>query len=254
LTVWDRDPIPRLNSGEHLIVRTPWDYPAKTERFSEWLRALPAARVHNAAEILRWNSEKGYLRDLANDGIPIVPTVWMRAISETDVRSMIASSFPGERKIVKPVFGAGSTDTYRLAPDEFPPPGVFLGRPAMIQPYLEEIETDGERSLVFFDGKFSHGVRKRPRAGDFRVQESYGGVFSALDPTAGELAFGNRVIAAVRARFPEGPPPLYARVDYVEVAGRPQLMEGELLEPDLYFHHAPGAAERFTDLLAGLAD
>jgi hypothetical protein len=150
---------------------------------------------------------------------------------------------------VKPVRSHSSIDTFRLGVDEGPPLGVFMGRPAMIQAYLSEIENDGERSLIFFDGKFSHAIRKRPQLGDFRVQESHGGLFSAIDVSPEELRFGDQVISAVRTRFPKDSMPLYGRIDYVLVDGRPHLMEAELLEPDLYFHHAPGAAERFARVL-----
>ncbi len=244
--VWDRDPLPALERGEHLIVRTPWDYLEKLPRFQDWLRALPEERIHNAAKILRWNSEKTYLRELERAGVRLVPTRWMDCRTEEEVERFVRESFPGRERIVKPVLSAGSHHTYRLAAEESPPREVFVGRPAMVQPYLPEIETDGERSLIFFGGDFSHAVLKLPRPGDFRVQESFGGRFSAFEATAEERAFGSRVVDEVRRRFPAEPAPLYARIDYVRVEGLPHLMEAELLEPDLYFHHAPGAASRFS--------
>lgn len=250
--VWDRDPIPVLDRGEFLLVRTPWDYLAKLDRFRGWLAELPAARVMNPAKILRWNLEKTYLRELESDGIRLVPTVWMGARSEAEVAEALDGAFPGQTRIVKPVMSAGSHDTYRLAAGEAAPAGRFVGRAAMIQPYLAEIETDGERSLVYFGGALSHAIRKVPRAGDFRVQESHGGRFSEFAPSGVERAFGDSVIAAVRARFPEEPVPLYGRVDYVLRDGVPHLMEAELLEPDLYFHHAPAAAERFVAAVKAL--
>jgi glutathione synthase/RimK-type ligase-like ATP-grasp enzyme len=253
-TVWDRAPLPPLDPGDHVIVRNPWDYTEKITQFRDWLAALPSARVHNSAAILRWNLDKNYLRELEISGIQIVPTVWMNAKTEGEVSAIVRKSFPDRRKIVKPVFSAGSHHTYRLDVSELPPAGVFAGLSAIVQPYLEEIETDGERSLVFLGGNFSHAIRKLPRSGDFRVQESFGGQFSAFKPTREELRFGERAVATIRGKFPTDPAPLYGRIDYVVVGGNPHLMEAELLEPDLYFHHALGAAERFAALIAELSD
>ncbi|MBS1963511.1 MAG: hypothetical protein JST04_14950 [Bdellovibrionales bacterium] len=252
-TVWNRDPVPRPGPDERVIVRTPWDYLEDFARFNAWLDALPAERVENPVAVLRWNSKKDYLRELEAAGVRIVPTVWMEASSDAEVAKSFANAFAGRARIVKPVLSASAKDTYRLAPGELPPAGVFLDRPAMIQPFLPEIESDGERSLVYFSGRFSHGIRKVPKAGDFRVQESHGGIMREFSVSDGERVFGDSVLAAMRARFPEFRAPLYARVDYVLSAGKPQLMELELLEPDLYFHHAPGSAERFVEALLALS-
>ena len=244
--VWDRDPVPDPGEGELAIVRTPWDYVEKIDRFDLWISELPRERIQNPAEILGWNLDKTYLRELSRSGVETVPTEWMDAKSAEAVAESIDRAFPGKTKIVKPVRSAGAHLTFRLSPGERPPPGSFVSVPAMIQPYLPEIESDGERSLVYFGGEFSHSIRKVPRSGDFRVQESFGGKFSEFSPSGKEREFGDSALSAVRSRFPGFPPPLYARVDYVRVGEKPRLMELELLEPDLYFHHSPGSAERFV--------
>lgn len=252
--IWSRDPIPHLMAGDHVIVRTTWDYLEKFDAFSTWLADLPKTRVHNSGNLLRWNAEKTYLSELERTGVRLVPTVWIKESSEAEIANAVRAAFPGRPKILKPVRSAGSHDTYRIGADETPPTEIFRNRPAMIQPYLEEIEKEGERSLIFFGGKLSHGVQKLPKAGDFRVQESHGGRMSAFEVSAVEKVFGDHVISAILKRFPEEPPPLYARIDYVRVAEVPHLMEAELLEPDLYFHHSPGSAERFVERVGALSD
>lgn len=252
--VWDRDPVPAPGRGDLVVVRTPWDYLAKYPLFLEWLDRMPKTRMHNSAAVLRWNSEKSYLRELDLAGVRVVPTRWMKAGTEAEVVATVRKAYPGLRKIVKPSRSAGSLDTYLLGSDETPPAGKFVDRPAMIQPYFAEIETDGERSLIYFSGKFSHAVRKLPRAGEFRVQESFGGLFSSFEPSVSELEFGETALVAIRFRFPNEPSPLYARIDYILTKDGPALMEAELLEPDLFFHHAPGAAERFAAAIEALED
>lgn len=252
-TVWNRDPVPQPGSDERVIVRTPWDYLEDFDGFTEWLGALPATRVENPVAVLRWNSEKRYMRELAAAGVRIVPTVWMDARSDAEVAATLAAAFADRERIVKPVMSASAKDTFRLAPGGLPPAGVFVNRAAMVQPFLPEIETDGERSLVYFSGRFSHAIRKVPKTGDFRVQESHGGIMREFSASGAERAFGDATVAAVRARFPNLSAPLYARVDYVVTAGEPHLMELELLEPDLYFHHAPGSAARFVEALLALS-
>jgi glutathione synthase/RimK-type ligase-like ATP-grasp enzyme len=192
------------------------------------------------------------LRELENEGIALVPTHWLEAGSVEKVENAMLAAFPGMEKVIKPLKSAGAFHTYRFVEESLPNAAPFVGRPAMIQPFVREILSEGERSLVFFGGEFSHAIAKRPRAGDFRIQEEFGGRFSAFTPDASETAFAKEILDSVARRFAEsleGKPLLYARVDYVRIGGKPKLMELELLEPDLYLHHAPGSAERFESAL-----
>lgn len=247
--VWDQETLPKIGENDLVIVRTPWDYLKKFSNFMTWMASLPEDRVHNSKSVLKWNAKKDYLRELESEGIPLLPTRWIFADDEESLREEILAAFPGLNIVLKPVLGAGAFQTYRLGPAEFPPIGEFTQRAAMIQPFMPEILTDGERSLVYFDGNFSHAILKKPKSGDYRVQESFGGEFSAFAPTATELAFGEKLMEYLRKKFPDADFPLYARVDYLTVKGVPHLMELELLEPDLYFHHVPEAAGRFTAAL-----
>jgi glutathione synthase/RimK-type ligase-like ATP-grasp enzyme len=246
--VWDRDPLPALRENEAIIIRTPWDYPGKMPAFETWLAALPDARVFNPREILLWNADKTYLQELEAAGVPIVPTHWLHAKADSEVEAALLASFPGREKVIKPVKSAGAFHTYRFTDSALPPVSPFAGRPAMIQPFVSEMLQEGERSLVYFGGRFSHALAKRPKAGDFRVQEEFGGRFEAFQPEDAEIEFADRILRAVDRKFVAqlvGKPLLYARVDYVRIGGQPHLMELELLEPDLYIHQAPGSAERF---------
>ncbi len=256
--VWDLRPLPILDGRDRVIVRTP-DYFGKTAAFRSWLGTLPAAQIYNSRKVIAWNSEKTYLQDLEREGVRIIPTHWVERGNEKTLSLQIEKSFSefrerygSEEVIIKPVFSAASFHTYRLAKGALPPPEAFEGRAAMIQPFRREILSEGESSFVYFQGRFSHAIRKRPRSGDFRIQESFGGRFETLTPNSAELEFGDFVMRKISARFPEEGGPLYGRVDFLNLDGVPHVMEVELFEPDLYLHHSPGAAERFLTALEGL--
>jgi hypothetical protein len=250
--VWDRGTLPSpLSRNAWVVVRTPWDYLGKYTQFIAWIDSLPRDGVFNPGSILKWNSDKRYLGELQALGIPIAPTHWFLAQNEADFDREVLGAFPGRKIVIKPAISAGASDTFRLSPGELPPRETLLNRRLMLQPYLEEVEIEGEKSFVFFSGKFSHALRKLPREGDYRVQEGFGGRFLAFHPSPIELEFAERVLRALSMRFPKEKPPLYARVDALRTESGLVLMELELLEPDLYFHHAPGAAERFVTALEG---
>lgn len=247
--VWDQQPLPKLGDNDSVVVRTPWDYLKKFSNFVDWMEALPNQKIFNSKSVLKWNAKKDYLRELETHGIQLLPTRWILADDDETLRDEIASAFPEMSIVLKPVLGAGAFQTYRLAPGEFPPIGEFIQRAAMIQPFMSEIQTDGERSLVYFDGKLSHAILKRPKADDYRVQESFGGEFCSFEPKLSEIEFSEKIMKFLLKKFPDSDFPLYARIDYLVVKNVPLLMELELLEPDLYFHHVPEAARNFTEAL-----
>jgi hypothetical protein len=239
--VWTKEVLPELGPSDYVIIRTPWDYLNEYERFREWVNQLSFQNV--------FNSEKYYLQALEKGGIKTVPTRWIKAKTDAEVHKAIDTAFPGSEIVIKPVIGAGALDTFRLKVGTYPSKGLFLNQPVMIQPFLSEVITDGECSMVYFSGKFSHAILKKPKSGDFRVQESYGGIMSPFVPSRGELKFGEDIFLQLQVNFPLEPLPLYARIDYVKVNGTPHLMELELLEPDLYFHHAPESIPKFVQAL-----
>lgn len=195
--------------------------------------------VANPAEVLRWNSDKAYLARLADKGVPIPPTRWTDRVTQDQVDAAFAET-GASVLIVKPTVSAGAFRTLRLAPGE-----VLSDAPegaAMIQPYLKSIETEGETSLLFFGGRFSHAVNKRPVAGDFRIQVQFGGLYTAVTPDAAAMALAKKVLAAIDE------PLLYARIDMArDDDGRWVLMEVELIEPDFYLDHDPANGAGFAE-------
>ncbi|GAA0203259.1 glutathione synthase/RimK-type ligase-like ATP-grasp enzyme [Brevundimonas nasdae] len=207
---------------------------------ASWTKAgLPVA---NPAEVLRWNSDKSYLARLAQKGVPIPPTLWTDGVTQEQVDAAFAET-GAPVLIVKPTVSAGAFRTLRLSPGEAlteAPEGA-----AMIQPYLKSIETEGETSLLFFGGRLSHAVNKRPVPGDFRIQMQFGGLYTAVTPDAEALALAEQVLAAIDE------PLLYARIDMArDDAGRWVLMEAELIEPDFYLDYDPANGAGFARAVA----
>lgn len=188
-----------------------------------WERSgLPVA---NPPTALRWNADKIYLGRLAERGAPIVPTRFVDRVDE-DALTGAAAAFGTETLIAKPRVSASAWQTIRWSPGA-PLVGAPTG-PALIQPYLANVEDEGELSLIYLGGAFSHAIRKVPRPGDFRVQPEYDGVNTQHRPAPDELEAAEAVLAAIEE------PLLYARIDIMRVDGRPSLVEAELVEPDLY--------------------
>lgn len=219
-----------------------WGYQRDPARWfaalDQWeASALPFA---NPLSILRWNTDKAYLLDLAGRGVAIVPTLLSDAL-DASVLEMARSEFGTERLVVKPSISGGADGTYRLDVND-PVPSDVGGRRMLIQPLMESVSTVGEYSLFFFDGVFSHAIVKRPAAGDFRVQEQFGGREEATPAPEGAMALAASSLTAMSSM------PLYARVDMVAgPAGRFLLMELELIEPALFLGHAADGGELFAD-------
>ena len=218
-----------------------WGYHRDHDR---WLRAcatwaaadLPVA---NPPSVLAWNSDKAYLGRLADRGVPIPTTVWTETVTADRVAAAFAQT-GAPQLIVKPTVSGGAWRTLRLSP------GLALVDPpvgrAMIQPYLPTIESEGETSLLFFGGRFSHAVNKRPTDGDFRIQVQFGGLYTPLTvPPPGALATAERVLSAIDEDL------LYARIDLApDGTGGWLLMEAELIEPDFYLAYDPGKGAGFA--------
>ena len=211
---------------------------------ARWLRAcrtwqeagLPLA---NPASVLAWNSDKRYLQQLERQGVAIPPTTWTEHVTRRQLDEAFAAT-GATQLIVKPTVSGGAWQTQRLGRGD----ALEHAAPnAMIQPYLSTIESEGETSMLFFGGRLSHVVNKRPVPGDFRIQVQYGGVYTALaSAPAGALALAEQTLAAIDA------PLLYARIDAVPDAdGRWLLMEAELIEPDFYLGVDPRAGAGFAD-------
>lgn len=214
---------------------------------ARWLKACAAwtgagLPIANPAQVLRWNSDKSYLGRLAEKGVPIPPTRWTDAVTQAQVDAAFAET-GAPVLIVKPTVSAGAFRTLRLSPGE-----ALVDAPegaAMIQPYLKSIEIEGETSLLFFGGRFSHAVNKRPVQGDFRIQMQFGGLYVAVTPDAEAMALAKQILAAIEE------PLLYARIDLArDDAGRWVLMEAELIEPDFYLDYDPANGAGFARAVA----
>jgi hypothetical protein len=238
--------------GGAVLVRSCWDYHHRLEEFLAWVALLEraAAPVWNIPAVLRWNSHKSYLRDLAARGIPVVPTRWLERGASIELRRLLGDE--GWRDaVVKPAVSASAFGTWRTSvetagADQAPLDALLRAGDVMVQPFMSEVGNPGEWSILFFGGRFSHAVLKRPAAGDYRVQWEFGGTAAAAAPPPKLLADAEAVMAAAPGDS------LYARVDGVERDGRLILMELELIEPHLFLAWDAGAAARLAEALSAL--
>ncbi|HWA14817.1 MAG TPA: hypothetical protein VG817_00190, partial [Gemmatimonadales bacterium] len=197
---WDADE--QWASFDAVIIRSPWDYYKRFVAYSAWLDRLEAvgARVFNPVPLLRWNSDKSYLRQLDAAGVLVPPTEWVAAGDSVNLDDLKRRRDWGQ-VVVKPTVSATAYHTYRLGPqigtgEQDRVNELCASRDIMIQPYLDEVATAGELSLLFLGGEYSHAVLKRPRVGDFRVQSDFGGTVEPASPSARIVDEAMRVLAA----------------------------------------------------------
>ena len=217
-----------------------WGYQRDVARWYALLDRLQAEAlpVANPVPVLRWNSDKAYLAELGAAGVAVVPTVEVAALDDAalaDARVVLGA----EEVVIKPAISGGADGTHRIAPGDAIPADA-QGQRRLVQPLMPGILTEGEYSLFFFAGRFSHAIVKRPASGDFRVQEQFGGREMPWDASEAARRLATAALAAAPA------PPVYARVDMVgDAAGKLHIMELELIEPSLFLHHAPGKGSAF---------
>jgi O-ureido-D-serine cyclo-ligase len=250
---WDE---PRVDwaAFDLAVLRSTWDYAERITEFLAWIERISRLTVLlNPAAVVRWNTDKHYLRELAAAGVPVVTTRFIepKASAAAALTAFLAQE-PGAELVVKPAIGAGSRDAARYRRSELAAATAHAGRlleagrSVMLQPYLEQVEREGETALIYLGGRFSHAVRKGPllRMGG----EPVSGLFAPeqitpRSPSAAQLDVAQRALAALP--FPADP--VYARVDLLgSASGRPVLLELELTEPSLFFPGAPGAAARLA--------
>ena len=229
-----------------LVIRTPWDYFKRAAEFRAWLDARIASGVLmcNAGDILDWNYDKRYLQDLEAAGVAVVPTLCIRRGEQADVAALARARGWGEI-VVKPTISGGAYRTHRFlvedaASYEEQINETLADRGLLVQPFLPEILSCGELSLLFFDGVYSHAVCKRARPGDYRVQFQFGGTTESVEVEP-------ELVAQARACVLAAPSlPVYARVDGVVKDGRFLLMELEAFEPLMFLTNHPEAPGRFA--------
>lgn len=248
---WDAKGV-AWNGFDLAVIRSTWDYAGRVDEFLAWAdRTAILTRLWNPAPVLRWNSDKRYLLDLAEQGVAIVPTHFIgpgEPFREEDFHG-------ADGVVVKPAISAGALDTARYEPgqhaDAVSHARVLLdqGRAVMVQPYLRLVE-EGERALVFFSGTFSHAIRKGPVLTEAGVIDNFRMPHPDVGPhrpTDEEIDTALGALAAVP--WPE--PSLFARVDLaLDGARRPVVMELELIEPNLFLGKHPRGLERFVRAVA----
>jgi len=234
-----------------VVVRSTWDYTSDRDGFVAWARSMP--RLANPAEVIAWNSDKTYLRDLADAGVPVVSTTFV-APGET-ARLPLAGEF-----VVKPSVGAGSMGAGRFAADAADAARAHVtslhdaGRTVLVQPYVTDVDTVGETALVYLDGVFSHAISKGAMLPPGLVHPADGyrlyveERIEAREASTAELAVADQVMRLLRARF--GADLLYARVDLLPTPAGPLLIELELTEPSLFLSYDAKAADRLAEAIA----
>ena len=238
---------PDWNLFDAVYICAPWDYPQHADEFRKVLDDIDQSRaaLFNDLSIVRWNLEKTYMRDVEARGDAIVPSLWY----DDFVAEGVPNYFSGhdtDKVVIKPIIGANAADTFVLS-NPVPPDllqtlsATFAGRRFFVQPFIENIRHEGEFSLFFFNGHYSHAILKTPAAGDFRVQEEHGADIQAATPCDELHRVAERVFSHLK------PLPVYGRGDWVRGPdGGYLLMELELIEPSLYLRTDSGAAARFA--------
>lgn len=244
-----------------VVLRSPWDYHVRLPEFLRWCERVDrTTRLLNPLPVLRWNTDKHYLADLDAGGIPVVPTRFVEPDAEplAALQAFLAEFPNAAEVVVKPTVSAGSRDTQRYRRDQSFAAANHIGRlldagrSAMLQPYLDAVDTSGETALLYFDGTFSHAIRKAAllRPGEAPTDHTQrADAITACQPESDELRLAEAVLDELRSRA--GGPLLYARVDLIRDAeGQPRLLELELTEPSLFFDYVPGTVDRFAMALA----
>jgi hypothetical protein len=244
LVAWDDGSV-HWDDYDLAVLRSPWNYIEHLNDFLVWAEATSTqTTLLNPVDVVRWNTHKGYLRDLVKQGVPVVPTAWLGAGEAADLEDLMADR--GWRDVVaKPVVGAGSFLTDRITDPAAESSRDFWRRlcahgEVMVQPYLESVEGYGERSVIWIDGALTHAVRKSPRLGDAPEHVS-----AALPIADDERALAEAIISDIGSEL------LYARIDLIrDDHGQPLLAELELVEPSLFLLQEPTALNR---LVRGIA-
>lgn len=233
-----------------VIIRSTWDYQDYAEEFLQVLESIDQskAQLDNPLPIVKWNIDKRYLRELEANGVAIVPSAWFDDFELKAVQQCY-QRFDVDELVIKPCVSANADDTYRLRREQLIENSrllaeTFKDRNFMVQPFMKAIVEEGEYSLFYFDGEYSHAILKTPKSGDFRVQEEHGGRLKKIEPESPLLTAGDKTLQQIKQQFNQSL--LYARLDFVRHNDSFVLIEAELIEPSLYFNLDSGAPQRFV--------
>ena len=252
---WECDFIPwdsisiNWDDFDAVIIRSTWDYQQKEKLFFKTLQSIEAstANLYNSLDTVEWNINKRYLLELERENIPIIPTRLYNSF-DFDIVSQLFSFFNENKLIIKPCVSANADDTFILEQSKMENlksvlENTFSKKDFLVQPFIKNIKSEGEYSLIYFGNRLSHVILKTPKNGDFRVQEEHGGIIKAINKPEGPLIdFGNKVIRTIPYQC------LYSRVDVVRSDNNYLLMEVELIEPSLYFNMDPKSPQMFAEV------
>ncbi|MGH8234022.1 MAG: ATP-grasp domain-containing protein [Rhodanobacteraceae bacterium] len=255
---WDDDAID-WSRFDLALLRSTWDYFERLPEFLAWTgRVAAQTLLLNPPDVIRWNTDKHYLAHLARSGVPVVPSTFVDPGDDAAaaVAALLESHPDTGDVVIKPAVGAGSRDAQRHVRANHDAIVAHVqrlldaGRSVLMQPYLDSVDEHGETALLFFDGEFSHSIRKGPL-----LKRNVGpttGLFAketitARSPSPAEMDVAQRALAAI----PFVKPLLYARADLIrDDDGSPRLLELELVEPSVFVEYAQGAAGRFAQDIA----
>ena len=249
---WDDDSVD-WSKFDLALLRSSWDYATRLQEFLAWAdRTATATKLINPPDIIRWNTDKHYLAVLADAGVPIIPSEFVEpGANATKALATFLTNYDPQEFVVKPAVGAGSRDVFRYGSSEAYVAAAHAekllseNRSVVFQPYLDRVDAEGETALIFFDGEFSHAIRKGALLQ--RNQADVQGLFKAEHITPrqaakDELRVGEQVLAAMPFDTP-----LYARVDLIrDSEGKPCVLELELTEPSVFLEQADGSADHFA--------
>ncbi len=246
---WDSKKVIDWDQYDSVIIRSTWNYQKDVKNFMLLLKEIDVSKasLQNPIDIVEWNLNKQYLKDLEDKNIKIVPSKWFKKFNAEEIIQSF-SRFNSKKIIIKPCISANADFTYALEPinalkklDDIK--NNFVNKDFIIQPFIESIKSEGEYSLIFFGNILSHVLLKTPKIGDFRVQEEHGGnLKSIIKPEIELIQFGNNVIKNLPKLC------LYSRVDVVRSKEEFLLMEVELIEPSLYFNMDSKSVKNFVEV------
>jgi len=243
--IWDDKSID-WTTFDYLLFRNTWDYYQKEFAFNDWLKKIKSLGIKtlNPLAVIQQNKHKFYLKELENNGVLILPTFFLEKKSKKKLEDILPESW--KKIVIKPAFSAGSyltklVDRSELESIQKEFEEHFETKDFLLQEFHPEIKELGETSLIFFNGKFSHAINKKPVEGDFRVQIQYGGNYTLVEPSVELITQAQAILKQIPEKL------LYARIDGIVKDNQLHLMEIELIEPDLYFDIAKGSRERFLE-------
>ena len=238
---WD-DPNFDWSSTKSILFRTTWDYFNVFDKFSKWLnKVTKVTTLINSEAIIRWNIDKHYLQDLKANGVHIAESLFIESGSSKTLQEL-HNETGWTNTVLKPCVSGSARHTYKLSPETIANhetlfKDLIANEAMMLQPFQHNIVSEGEISMMVFNGQFTHAVLKKAKAGDFRVQDDFGGSVEGYNPSDAEIEFAVNVVKACDEL------PLYARVDiFNDNEGKIALAELELIEPELWFRNHPEAA------------